>query len=282
MSIRIWHQSLTELDTVPGYRAMLERRVAAVADEGTVVDLHGVQPGTYPPGAPPAILGTSRYMLGLVELQVAENCMVAEREGYDVVAISCFDDPALELARGLVDIPVVSICETALLVGSTIGRRLGLLAIDPPMAHTLETLATRYSAQGRVITIQPLDPPVDEFELDRAFDADSALMKRMEDQARRIVAMGADVIVPAENLINSLFVHHGVKNIGRAPVIDAFAALLGFAEFATRQRRVAGLTTSRAGTYARPADDVLSHVREVTGQVLSRGLPPAAPRPGVR
>ena len=40
-------------------------------------------------------------------------------EGYDAVAVSCFADPGLELARSLVDIPVVSSCETALLVAST-------------------------------------------------------------------------------------------------------------------------------------------------------------------
>ena len=120
--MRIWHQSFTDLDSLPGYAGMLAELGRRVCSTGTVVDLHGLLAGTYSEGVAPVDLGGYRWVMQMNEVQVIENCIQAEREGYDAVAISCFADPGLELIRSLVDIPVVSSLETALLVSSTIGR----------------------------------------------------------------------------------------------------------------------------------------------------------------
>src|SRR5690606_5915420 len=109
-------------------------------DPDTTVDLHGVRPGTYPDGMPPVEMVRYRWAHHLAFVQIVENIMAAEREGYDAVAISCFVDPGLEEARSVVDIPVVSSLETALLVSSTIGRAFGLLTLDDAMATTLGEL----------------------------------------------------------------------------------------------------------------------------------------------
>src|SRR5918999_3426581 len=134
MAIRIWHQSLTDLTLLPGYAAMLQEHAGRVCSPDTTVELHGLTPGTYPPGMPPIDMVRYRWAHHLAFVQVVENCIRAEREGYDAVAISCFVDPGLEEARSVVDIPVVSSLETALLVGSATARSFGLMAIAEPMA----------------------------------------------------------------------------------------------------------------------------------------------------
>jgi hypothetical protein len=63
MTIRIWHQSLTD-SQAPGYARMLEEHARRICGADTVVDLHGLRPSTYPGhgtvgpgplGAPPCI-----------------------------------------------------------------------------------------------------------------------------------------------------------------------------------------------------------------------------------
>lgn len=60
--MRIWHQSFTDLSALPGYAAMLAELGRRVCSPGTVLDLHGVMPGTYPPGVAPVDLGGYRWV----------------------------------------------------------------------------------------------------------------------------------------------------------------------------------------------------------------------------
>ncbi len=46
MSIRIWHQSTTDLTLLPGYAAMLHDHVRLICARDTTVNLHGLTPGT--------------------------------------------------------------------------------------------------------------------------------------------------------------------------------------------------------------------------------------------
>lgn len=268
MTIRIWVQSFTDLSALPGYEGMLRDHARRICGPDTVVDVHGVRPGTYPGGMAPIEMIRYRWADHLLTVQVVENVMRAEREGYDAVAISCFLDPGLEQARGVVDIPVVSSCETALLVSSTVGRAVGLLAIDGHMAVILRELVGRYGYQDRVATVATLDPPITEHELDRAFVGAPAFVERIAGQVSPLVAAGADVIIPAEGVINSALVQNRVQAIAGAPVLDSYGALLAFAEMLVGLRRRSGLEVGRRGAYVRPSAEILSHLRHKTIEAL--------------
>src|ERR671931_1858688 len=137
MTMRIWHQSITDLTQLPGYANRLAEHARLILGPETVVDVHGLRPGTYPIGMAPIDMSRYRWAHHLGSVQIIENVIRAEREGYDAVAISCFVDPGIEEARSVVDIPIVSSLETALLVASTTARSFGLMAIDETMAVTL-------------------------------------------------------------------------------------------------------------------------------------------------
>ena len=85
MGIRIWHQSMTDLTLLPGYAGMLHDHARRICGADTVVDLHGLAPGTYPQGMAPIELVRYRWGEHLAFVQIVENCMRAEREGYDAV-----------------------------------------------------------------------------------------------------------------------------------------------------------------------------------------------------
>jgi allantoin racemase len=268
MAMRIWHQSLTDLTLLPGYAGMLREHAGRICAADTTVDLHGLAPGTYPEGMPPIEMVRYRWAHHLAFVQIVENAIRAEREGYDAVAISCFVDPGLEEARSVVDIPVVSSLETALLVASATARSFGLMAIDEAMAVTLRELVHRYGYERRVAIVETIDPPVTEFELDEAFAWSPAFVDRFACQARGMIKAGADTIIPAEGVINTVLVRNGCQEVDGTPVLDSYGALLGFAEMLVQLRRRSGLRTSRGGAYARPPESLVRHLRGVTSGVL--------------
>lgn len=268
MGIRIWHQSLTDLTLLPGYSAMLQDHARRICGSETNVDLHGLLPGTYPDGMAPIEMGRYRWGHHLAFVQVVENVMRAQREGYDAVAISCFIDPGLEEARSVVDIPVVSSLETALLVSSAIGRAFGLLTIDEPMARTLRELVDRYGFTNRVAAVEAMDPPITEFELDRAFGGSPEFVERFARQARRMIAEGCDVIIPAEGVVNTVLVRNGFHALDGTPVLDSYGSLLAFAEMLVQLRRRSGLSIGRRGAYAQPPESLVRHLRRITAEVL--------------
>jgi allantoin racemase len=268
MGIRIWHQSMTDLTLLPGYAAMLQDHVRLICAPDTTVDLHGLTAGTYPDGMAPVDMTRYRWAHHLAFVQIVENVMRAQREGYDAVAVSCFVDPALEEARSVVDIPVVSSLETALLVSSTIGRAFGLLTIDESMARTLRELVQRYGFASRVVAVETMDPPIREFELDQAFAGSPALVERFAGQAKRMVAGGCDVIIPAEGVVNTVLVRNKLHNVDGTPVLDSYGALLAFAEMLVQLRRRSGLAIGRRGAYAQPPELLVRHLRRITSEVL--------------
>lgn len=268
MAIRIWHQSLTDLTLLPGYATMLQEHARRICDAETVVDLHGLVPGTYPGGMAPIDMTRYRWAHQLAFVQVVENVMRAQREAYDAVAVSCFVDPGLEEARSVADIPVVSSLETALLVSSTVGRAFGLLAIDESMARTLRELVQRYGYAHRVAAVAVMNPPITEFELDRAFAGSPEFVERFAGQARRLIADGCDVIIPAEGVINTVLVRNKVQAVDGTPVLDSYGSLLAFAEMLVQLRRRSGLSIGRRGAYCQPPESLVRHLRRITCGVL--------------
>ena len=182
----------------------------------------------------------------------------------------------MEEARSVVDIPVVSSCETALLVSSVIGRSFGMLAIDEHMAEQVRALVHRYGYRDRVKIIETLNPPFTEHELDLAFKGSPAFVERFSKQASRLVEAGVDVIIPAEGVINTVLVRNQVHQVAGAPVLDSYGALVAFAEMLVQFRRRSGLSVGRRGDYLRPNADLISHLRSVSIDALQEARKKAA------
>src|SRR4051794_18181215 len=76
---------------------------------------------------------------------VVRGAIEAEREGYDVFFMNHFQDVGLYDARASVKIPVLGLGEATLLHACTMGRKLGLLAINRPSSRPT---TSRSSATG--------------------------------------------------------------------------------------------------------------------------------------
>lgn len=271
MGIRIWHQSFTDITRLPSYQAMLEEHARRVCGADTEVTVHGVVAGTYPDGMNPIEATRFPWSNHVLATQIAHNAALAEAEGYDAVVISCFFDPGLREARSLVDIPVVSMAETSLLLGTSMGGRFGLIGLEQEQSFYLAELAQRYGATGRVAATVPVDPAITEAELELMYSGGGDLVERVRRAAGVAIARGADLIVPAEGVLNTSLVRRGVTEIDGVPVLDAYGLGLVYAESLARLQRSVGLTVSHTGFYGRPSGQVAAHLAAVTGTVLAEG-----------
>jgi len=272
MTIRIWHQSMTDLTKLPQYAKTLQEHAQTVCAKDTVVDIHGVMPGTYPPSIPPIEAIVNPWVDKMISAQIVHNAVMAERQGYDAVAISCFFDPGLREARSLVNIPVVSLAETSFFVGTVMGGRFGLIGLGPEQVFVLDELATRYGANGRIVATLPLTPGVSEDELESVHGGGGDLVERVEKVASKAVAMGADVIIPAEGVLNTALMRRGIKQLAGVPVMDAYGVLLGYAEMLARLQRSTGLAVGHTGYYAGPDGVGFDFFTKVTIEALSNNL----------
>jgi Asp/Glu/hydantoin racemase len=270
MSIRIWHQSMAELDTLPAYRQALEAHLPRVLppESGTQVVLHGMPPGTYPPGAAPIDVLVHPYAYHLTMNRVLENVVQAERQGFDAVALGSYSEPLLREARSIVSIPVASMAEATLLVGCSVARYLAIVTVSAEVARMTERLVAGHGLQGRVRGVYVLDPPVNEHAIARAFDAPAPLLASFLQTARRGVAEGADVVIPAEGVFNEVLFAQGVARLDDVPVMDCVGVTFLYAELLVQLRRRTGLEVGRRWEYARPGAAVIAHVRQ------QAGLPP--------
>ena len=264
--MRIWHQSFSDLDLVPVYRTTLQRHAAEVMPPGKSVTLHGLRPGTYGRDFAPIHAIRHRYLEMLNEQQVVEAALAAERAGYDAFALGCFFDPALRACRSLVDIPCVGLSETCMLVACSLGHRFGLVSLEGAQRAQHEELARAYGLKERLAGVVPMDPPIDEYMLEVGEEEARPLLDAFGEACRRLVEMGAEVVIPGDGFLNEFVWRHGVRTAhGGAVVMDALGTLFRYAGFMAGARAALGLQLSRVGHYARPPPAMLAQARAAAG-----------------
>ncbi|GLK56789.1 allantoin racemase [Methylopila capsulata] len=180
-----------------------------------------------------------------------------EGAGADAAIIACFDDTGLDAARAAVAIPVVGICEAALVTAGQIAKRIAVVTTLERSVVPLEEIVARYGYAARA-RVSACDVEVLALE-----DAGSDARARLEAEIDRALGLGADAIVLGcagmADLAAALSERFG------APVVDGVAAAVKQAEALV----ALGLRTSRRGAYATPRSKPYAGV-------MSPFAPPAA------
>ena len=264
-AMRIWAQSASDLSVHTLFGATIAQHGRRVCQTETQIDVHGLAPGTYPPGMTATEIcceyPVTHHMLSL---QVMENALLAEREGYDAMVVTSFMDHGCELARSAVDIPVVGLGSTALRVASAAGRALGLVSHDADQRKVVRNLIHYHGFDKNVRLLAALDPGLSTEDLDAGMNGSPVLLQRFSEQIDPFIKAGVDLIVPAEGFLAGALYLAGVREVRGIPVFDGLGAAFAFAEMMVRLRRHAGLEVSRSGDYAKAPVAALDHVRAVT------------------
>ena len=251
---RIWFQGATDRALMAPYIAKVEAHFKAILDPEFDFTFNT----TTPPATTTHAL--TEYRVGR---NFIRNAVQAEREGYDVVAVTHFQDPGLSEAKSAVGIPVLGLGETTLHFSLTLGRKLGLVTINPAFIPWHEDQIVKYGMQSRVVGVRAVDASVLDyiaaFAERRAFDKLKPLWER---ECRALLEAGADVIVPAGGIPMMLFGGEHGAHIDGAPIVNGMTVIAKSAELAVKLKRDAGIAVSRRSNYARPPEKALDEFME--------------------
>jgi allantoin racemase len=240
---RLWYQSFVHPIEQAPYMGKLQGQLDAVAAPGIKFEVRGLDPPDH-------------LFHPLTEFRCAaqtiRNALEAERAGYDAFVIGHFQEPGLLEIRGAVDIPVIGLGEATLLAALSMGRRLGLVTIDPVFVDWHERQMRAHGLEQRVAGVRALRMDLPSFM--RAFTDEAAYAKVRADfveQVRPLVGAGAEVIIPAGGLPMLLFARECPFVVDGALILNGIAVVAKAAEMALALHRLTGAVVSRRGTYAK-------------------------------
>jgi allantoin racemase len=247
--MKIWFQGATDRALMAPYIAKVEAHFKAVLEADTSFSFNT----TTPPATTTHAL--TEYRVGQ---NFIKNAIKAEKEGYDVVAVTHFQDPGLSEAKSAVGIPVLGLGETTLHFSLTLGRKIGLVTINPAFIPWHEDQIIKYGMQQRVVGVRAVDASVlDYIEAFSSKAKYAQLLPRWEKECRVLLDAGADVIVPAGGIPMMLF----TGAIDGAPIINGMTVIAKAAEMAVKLKQQ-GIGVSRRSNFARAPEKALKEFLE--------------------
>jgi len=153
----------------------------------------------------------------------------AVREGYEAIVIDCAMDPGVRAVRELVNIPVTSAGEAALLYALGLGDRISVVTVLENTARVIGDRIRTYEFQGRVTSVRFANVPVLDLE-----HTDQAAEAILQEARKAIDEDGADVIVLGCTGMSPVaaFLQQQLE----VPVVDPAVAALTLAESLVRMR----------------------------------------------
>lgn len=257
---KFWYQSAAPIRGLPHYRAALAQHALEACPE-TVVTFNGVREERYH-GRLPAELHRYPYAKFVLQMDSIEFAIQAEAEGFDAYIIGSFSEPFLTETRSVLDVPVVSLAEASLLAACSLSEQFALVTLAPGYARRLRGVVKRHGLEVRLIDVRALSTAQDEGSVDAAFASPEKLIDDFTAVARKLVADGADVVIPAEGLLSELLHANRIKSIDGATVLDCVGTALLQAEMMVKLKHSLGVGVGRRWAYARPPDDLMRELRQ--------------------
>jgi Asp/Glu/hydantoin racemase len=195
--------------------------------------------------------------------QVIANALTAQQQGYDAFVIGHFQEPGLAEARSAASIPVIGLGEATMLHACTLGRKIGLVTINPVFIPYHEDQVARHGLQQRVIAVQAVHAQTGQF--NRAFEDEGeyrSLREAFVDQAEPMLKLGIEVIIPAGGYPMLLFAREQSFAVGGAMVLNGLPVTVAAAETAIGLGRLNGTGTSRRAAYALPPSEAVAEFRD--------------------
>src|SRR6195256_6632002 len=149
--MKICFQGATDRALMAPYIAKVEAHFKSILDADSTFTFNTTTPSATTTHA------LTEYRVGRNFIRTA---IQAEKEGYDVVAVTHFQDPGLSEAKSAVGIPVLGLGETTLHFACTLGRKLGLVTITPAFIPWHEDQIAKYGLQSRIVGVRAVDANV--------------------------------------------------------------------------------------------------------------------------
>lgn len=263
--MKLWYQSLARQTESTPYGATLKKIISACADPGTSVHVQGVGES--------AGIGVHYRVLEYHDTkEVIYNAVKAQQAGYDAFLIGNISDAGIREAREMVDIPVLGLAETSMHFACMMGATYGLVTISEKWTPRIIENARRYGLERQLVGVEAMQ--TSPLELKQGFvdkkQRENILAQFMA-AADKLLAQGAEVILPAGGDIIVFLADEGIHEIRGAPILNGILELIKMAETAVKLKALTGRFTSRRLGYARPSGDFLERIRNFYGADIYPG-----------
>jgi allantoin racemase len=266
--MKLFYQSMgvARRSTTGLYAQSLNALLARSAAPGTAVDVFGLSEGA-------AIADQYRYLEYADTQEILANGLRAERDGYDAFLIGNIFEPGLHALREVLNIPVLGLCESSIHLACMMRPGFSIVNVNPKFVRKVTENIAGAGLAGRLVSIEHMQVERGAV-LDRAFE-DAAVCQMIVDQftaaARRGIARGAEVVIPAGGIVMSILAKAGVHAVDKAPVVNGVIGLLKVAELAVQMKRLTGFFTSKTMMYAPPTGALLRDIRRSYGAEVYPG-----------
>ena len=261
--MRIWYQSSVDTGRSPGYFDGLAERARKVARPGVEVAFHGMPEGIYGKHTP-AEAALHPYIASLTLQCFLDNALRAEAEGYDVFAVGSVQDPGLEEARSLVDIPCVGYGESAMHFACLLGGRFAVLLFQEGFDQMMDLRVRRLGLENRAIPSVLVE--TDFAGVSRGLQDPTQLVEQFTRAAKRAIAQGAEALIPGQLYLSEAMARAGVTRIDDVPIVDGLSTTLKMAEAMSDLHRLGVSVTRRGFLHAQPPKDLVEHSRRAHGR----------------
>lgn len=149
------------------------------------------------------------------------------QRNYDAIVVNCCLDPAVDLLKGIIKIPVVGPCEASLALASTIGKKIGIVTVSNKAIWMIEDRVEELAFRDKVVHISGI--PLGVLDLDENIERTKSLVV---EEAKKAIKSGSEVIVLGCTGLAGLAKE--VQDIIGVPVIDPTGAAIKIAESLVR------------------------------------------------
>lgn len=253
---KIWWQSTMREGDYPEYTKAIADHAKKFLPDEYEIEMHGVKNGS-----DHVNMIAGKYFN---DREVLRYMLEAKERKFDAVVFGCTQDPILDEARELLDIPVFSMLQTSLQWAQMYGTRPAILHYSNDyMYKLLPRLLQKYRAEDIVVKTTPFDITFDTLMEALLNDPEPAIDMSLK-AAKEAVNKGADIIIPSCGLLNLILARNGIKEVPGTGVtiMDLTAILLKVAMAGIQLHEEAGLVRSNAGFYKRMTDEQIEEIKE--------------------
>ncbi|WP_321843683.1 aspartate/glutamate racemase family protein [Paraburkholderia bannensis] len=259
-----WIQPTTKLADLAPIWATLEAEMPPLLAPGNSVEFRYTRQSTN--------FTRSSYAEHLNSVAMMDEAIGAARDGYDGVYFGCWNDPLWE-TREVLDIPVASVGEQAMLAALAIGQRFAVVTVAEKTAAAIERDIALYGLRERAIVrpARAIAPESDTSLLLGALrDPWEAFIPRFEAAARACIADGADVILVGCAWYGPLLRRAGYTHVAGTgiPVVDSTTVALKYLEAMIEVAKVTSLVKSQGALFRTPPREKIAHARAAIGPML--------------
>lgn len=195
---------------------------------------------------------------------VFNKIIQAEREGYDAVAIGCFQDPALYEGREVVSIPVLSLGETSMHVACMLGRKFSVvIAFHEKQAEMYERIALSYGLRERMVPFHGMGLSLSE--LVKGLREPKKCVEKFREKAEVAVRAGAEVVIPGCGILDLILVKNNIREVEGTLVLPVDSTLVKFTEAMVDLNKALGVEVSRKLLFKSPPKEILDEALRVYG-----------------